>query len=252
MLPSIASFPDLSFFLPFSPAVIRPPMTEPIHFCGQIEAVRGNQGRWQKALRGEVITWRWAGPPLPQLGDREVHAAVEEALANISSCAGLRFAQTRQGMTADITMHTGPIDGPKGILAYSHLATGDDRPLSQKYDRDEKLVIAVRPPQGYLDFLAILTHEWLHALGLDHDREGSGALMEPAYVPGRRTLQPPDVVRLQGLYGSPLPSLPPSPPPTAGGAGSQVEIQLDGPRRVVLQVSDARQIVIPGYKVVRE
>ena len=94
------------------------------------------------------------------------------------------------------------IDGSGQVLAWSEFPAGT-RSVTQKYDTSERFVVAESPTWPQIDLLAVACHEIGHALGLDHDREGSGSLMEPVYKPGRRVPQQRDIMRIQALYGIP-------------------------------------------------
>lgn len=188
-------------------------MTAPVYFCGSLDvrAVRGAAAAWRK----REITWRVAGQ-LPGVGAETFRQAAAHSFAQWAAVTTLAFREASAGEAADVTVTAGPIDGAFGVLAWSELPDGTDRPLTQRYDTGDRFVLAERPQQGQVDLLAVMTHEVGHALGLEHDAADSGSLMAPTYVAGRRAPQANDVARIQQLYGKPArpqPPAPPQPPP---------------------------------------
>lgn len=198
------------------------------HFCGVSEAQAFRAGPWRK----REITWRWAGD-LPGLSLADCRGAAAEAFASWQAVCGLTFREV-QGAAADITMTTGPIDGPGQVLAWSHLSDGQDRPLLQKYDDGERFVIAVRPPRDRIDLVAVACHEVGHAIGFEHAARDSGDLMAPTYKPGLRTPQQGDQARARAWYGPPLPQPGPAPP---------------GVEPAVVTIFDAAGRVLASYKL---
>jgi hypothetical protein len=72
-------------------------------------------------------------------------------------------------------------DGPRNILAYSELSDGTLVAKEQLYDNAENWGIAENPPASMIEMVRVAAHEIGHALGLEHDHVGTGALMEPTY-----------------------------------------------------------------------
>lgn len=207
-------------------------MDETLHFCGCTESVLAQIGTWGK----RTLTYSINGS-LPTLSAEEFAQAVGEAFANWEAVCGLTF-RPANGERADIVITTGRIDGSGQVLAYSGLPDGSDRPLSQKYDTSERFKNAKNPGQGYIDIVAVATHEIGHAIGLDHSPQGSPDLMAPIYQPGRRTPQAGDVQRIQALYGPPRPATP-DPTPVPG-------------QPIVIRIWGAERIEVEGYRVTKE
>lgn len=181
-----------------------------IRFCGTIEHVRGSGSRWGKPLLLYAIRGQ-----LPGISDADVRAAYAQAFTFWQEVCGLTFSPGTFER-ADIRASTGRIDGPMGVLAWSELPPGDNRPLAQMYDNSERFTLSETPGRGQIDLVAVATHEIGHALGLDHSREGTGDLMEPTYQPGRRKPQRGDIQRIQQLYGPPVLD-----PTKGGGSGDE-------------------------------
>lgn len=201
----------------------------PLYFCGTNDPLIASVVRgWGK----REILWGVQGG-LPGVGGQDFVAAAHDAFASWEALIPRRLRPAQVGEPVDILLTTGRIDGPQGVLAWSELPDGSDRPLVQKYDTSEKYVNAAQPPRGKIDLLAVCCHEIGHALGLAHADAGSADLMAPAYQPGRRTPQPGDALRIQRLYGAA------APPPEPG-------------RTITIIIAGAESIRIPGYKVIRE
>lgn len=198
------------------------------YFCGCTETMMENIVAWNK----KELTVSVAGT-LPTLSREEFAGAVRQALDSWSAVCPLKF--TLSSDNPDIIITTGTIDGPSKVLAWSELPDGSDRMLRQRYDTSERFVIAKNPAMNTIDIVAVLTHELGHALGLDHAPQGSPDLMAPIYQPGRREPQDGDIKRIQKFYGKPIPDSPTNP---------------NDP--IVIKVYDAREIQIPGYKVIKE
>ncbi len=207
-----------------------------LYFCGTVvNFTLDATTAWNK----RHLTWTWSGS-LPGMSPADIDAAFHQAFANWQGVCGLTFEKAN-GASADIMATTGPIDGPGKVLAWSELPNGSDRPINQKFDSGDSFVLAVAPPRGKIDLLAVATHEIGHALGLEHAAAGSPDLMAPIYQAGRRTPQPGDVARMQGLYG-PATAPPPVLPPPPGGSTDVITILIRG----------AQEIRIPGYTVSKE
>lgn len=210
-----------------------------VHFCGCRDRSLGLVAELAGAWRRRHLKWKIEGS-LPSAPLSVFRAAVKEACDYWQAVCGLTFAEAGPGERADIVITTGQIDGSGGTLAWSQLPQGDDRPLTQKYDTSERFVIAAAPKAGQIDLVAVVCHEFGHALGLDHDRPNSGSLMAPTYRPGLRKPQQEDVARMQRLYGPPSQPPAPEPGPTPGGS------------TITIEIINADYIRIPGYRVTKE
>jgi predicted Zn-dependent protease len=178
-----------------------------ICYCGTpaFDLAAGAPARWSKSQ----LLWS-VQTDLPGVLHDAFRAAIAEALAAWAAVCGMTFAEAPSAAQADILIATGPIDGPQGILAYSELPPAS--PVHQKYDTGEQWRTAAG--QG-IDLPTVACHELGHALGLDHDAQGSGSLMAPYYDPNVSKPQPRDIARAVALYGPPrqTPPSPPAPPP---------------------------------------
>lgn len=132
--------------------------------------------------------------------DRATIAATYDAAAAAwAAICGIAFVRVSDPDIADIVAHTGPIDGPFGVLADSELPCGASASttLSQLFDDAE--------PWSQEDLsilLACITHELGHAIGLEH-LPGVGALMDPVIHPGVSAPQSPDIAEARRRYGLP-------------------------------------------------
>ena len=198
-------------------------------FCGTSDSITAEQiAAWRK----KVVYWQILGD-LPGISRDSFKSAIFQAFASWQAVCDLSFAEAGNS-SPDIIITTGRIDRSGGVLAWSELPDGSDRQLQQKYDTSESFVIAMSPPRGKIDLLAVATHEIGHALGLEHAANGSPDLMAPIYQPGRRTPQPGDVARIQKLY--PKVMIPDPVPPTEETT-------------VVIRITGATRISVDGYKV---
>lgn len=181
-------------------------MKDPLVFCGNCQralalgAEAATDSRWAK----KDLAVRIASD-LPGILRSVFTAECKRALDAWSAAADLRFTIV-EGGAADITITTGPIDGPGGTLAWSELAAGL-RALQQKYDTAERWEVSI-------DLYLVILHELGHALGLQHDVQNAQAVMAPRYNGSLSKLQPRDVARIQALYGAPR--VDPTPPPDGG------------------------------------
>jgi hypothetical protein len=177
-----------------------------VHFCSAGPALAGAAvAGWKK---GE-ITWTISGI-LNNFDQGQFLNTAREAFAAWDAVIPKTFKEAEVGFAADLLITTGPIDGPGGVLAWSHLPDGSDRQLLQRYDKGDNYVYSAAPPRGKIDLLAVMIHEIGHAIGLEHAAQNSPDIMAPTYKAGLRSLQPGDIARIQRLYGA---SSPPPPPP---------------------------------------
>lgn len=163
--------------------------------------------QWSKTS----LTWSVAGN-LPGLTLEMLNTIYAEAWEAWVAVCGITAARILiQG--ADVNKTTGRIDGPGGVLAWSELPSGDDRPLTQRYDNSESW------DQNFLRVVA--SHEIGHALGLPHLARGN--LMQPTYDPTITKPQAGDIAEIQRRYGPPKTRPVPEPaPPLNPGAADKI------------------------------
>ncbi|XP_077397868.1 uncharacterized protein LOC144033558 [Festucalex cinctus] len=182
------------------------------HFAGK--------PKWNKRL----ITYRIT-QYTPDLNQRQVDETIAQAFQLYSDVIPLDFKQINSG-TADIMIlfkggYHGdfyPFDGAGGVLAHAN-SPGRQQGGDTHFDDDEQWTLTQRG----VNLLLVASHEFGHALGLDHSRDRS-ALMFPTYkyvnTNGYR-LPDDDRRGVQALYGSrtqeptkaPKPNPPPQPEP---------------------------------------
>lgn len=189
--------------------------------CGVSDVQRATaDAKWRKHDLAYHIAARVGG-----LEPSVVDHVIQQAFQAWAHVADLRFTRAAQQQGADLVLSTGKgsragFDGPGGTLAWAQLPAGNDQPLLMRFDLGETWT---NDPTADIFLLAVAAHEFGHLLGLDHDSQGSGALMAPFY--NRRTYAPQakDIQRIQGLYGPPRHDPPPPP-----GRKTILTIELDG------------------------
>jgi len=186
-------------------------------FCALPDVLESREeARWRKNKLTIAVTGN-----LPALSKPQRLEAIALALGWWSEIIDLSFTISDDGITADITMGAGSIDGAGGTLAWSELPNGNDRPLQQKYDSAERFVVAEQMTGGTIDLARVICHEVGHALGLTHLR--AGCLMAPTVSASIRKPQAGDVEAILALGYAPArrqplpppPGPPPLPPPAA-------------------------------------
>lgn len=199
--------------------------------CGIEDTLDARDTRWQKT----TLAWGIEAG-LPGVLLDTFRAVARQAFASWSAVAGLTFIEAASTDMADIVIGTGSIDGALGTLAWSELPPS--QPCHQRYDTGETWSVDGTPTGKEIELLAVMAHEIGHALGLQHDAQGSAALMAPYYSPKVLGPQARDVSRIQVLYGPPKAvPVPPVTPPT-------------GPASVItIVITNADRIEIPGYNV---
>jgi hypothetical protein len=158
----------------------------------------------------------------------ELTAATQETLGAWAAVSPLTFTEIADvgppvdgsrypvGQSAQLRYGHVRIDGPSNTLALTVSPSDDGRGGDSRFDDSETWTVHPSGPHipgGPIDFLETATHEFGHALGLDHqpaDGPGGGpAVMNPFYAglfsgPGTAHLLPDDVAGIRSLYGAGL------------------------------------------------
>jgi hypothetical protein len=131
---------------------------------------------------------------------------------------GANFDSTYQGLAPDpggtddnVFSELGGLSG--GTLAFCELPAGDGWRI--RFYRDVTWYDGPGPPpplgNGHKDLQGVATHEYGHALGLDHSTISVELTMFPGsstdFV-GRRSLEPDDIAGIQAVYGVKSPTKP--------------------------------------------
>lgn len=194
--------------------------------CGVPEHARTGTVRWGKTQLTIGVQQYVTG--LDRLSQDQ---AIADLCAELSGYCDLTLTRSREYDRADIVI-TASASRREGlgtkhdVLAYAYMpgSASWDSPLQIVFDLAEQWIVDPRLPGTLWD--AVLWHEFLHALGLDHSTIRT-ALESPYYQSGvRRPVDPDDITRLQALYGPPKQQQP---------AGESVRVGID----------------LAGYKLVR-
>jgi matrix metalloproteinase-14 (membrane-inserted) len=144
---------------------------------------------------------------LPGISTRDAAKLIRTAANSWADRAGISIAESRTRSKADIYIDYGlgrkyGFDGPGNTLAWAELPCEPvDIQLRMMFDWEEPWSPDLSKRAGVF-FLAVATHEFGHAFGLDHS-EKSSDLMAPFYNPQIYLPQHGDIVRIQKLYGPP-------------------------------------------------
>lgn len=156
------------------------------------------------------LTWCLTG--LVEGVDPQRQRVLTQAVfAAVSAACGLTFAETDAASNPDIRMGSGTLDGRGNVLAWSEVATGDDRPLRQMYELNEGwsgALVAAELRPGEVPLFICRLHEVGHALGVLHSTDPND-VMYP-YL-STANWQPTGwfLAELQSRYGPPpVPVLP--------------------------------------------
>jgi hypothetical protein len=186
------------------------------HVCGVGEQLNETP-RLEARIPGPKIFWTVQPKAYPEFGlDLEdVVGAFTDAWAAWDKGAVINATYVPWGspnQPTNVASHFKFIDGPGNVLAWSELADGTKRTLTQRYD-DEKWSREAK--SGRISMKQVAMHEIGHALGLQHDANNSGALMAPVLNSKINDPTPRDFERLFAL-GYDRRVVPPTPPSDGG------------------------------------
>jgi hypothetical protein len=139
-----------------------------------------------------------------RLGQVDIEEAADSANKGWNNVCGIHMHMHANPRTAHIRMTTGSIDGPSGTLGWSELPCGFSaeqwKQVTQKYDVDERWVIAINPPSDRIDAVRVVMHELGHGIGISHISDGN--LMAPMYSDAIYLPQRGDTMEAIYRYGS--------------------------------------------------
>lgn len=202
-------------------------------------------GRWDRDFE---VTYAYRFRRTPDGGDSlaaaQVRAAFEALARATHAHCGLRVKFTEDFDRANVYCIDHARDGQHGVLADMMLpgpgVVGAGHRCQGRFDWGEAWGLRTRAnpdlPHGRaIDFMNVLWHEFLHALGLGHTPGSGQEVMNPMYWPAPHEfvagpwLGPRDTGYLQGAYGPPRQAPPPPPPPPPPGDPDAAPIlELDG------------------------
>lgn len=180
-----------------------------VRFCGLPDRPseaepQGKLCRWQD----KHITWTWTGGDDLGVPQDQVTRCAEIAWQRWVDVCGIVAERVDDASKADVVMGAGigREAGPSGTLAWSELpCSPTDRQLQQRYDTEERWVIAeTGTPHNGIDLVRVMCHEIGHAIGLPH--QPAGNLMAPMY--SAQVWQPQayesSIVSQRRMYGPPV------------------------------------------------
>lgn len=203
-------------------------------FCAMVLPLqaKGTRARWDHTRwNGKA----WVGEPanmqltyhvvseLTGLTRQQTDAAFAEALKYWTDVCAVVFTPIQDAKTANVLIKVDRIDGESSTLAWAELPAGPDTPKTQldsMYDSGEPWVDSADPPNGRIDAVRVICHEFGHILGLDHGPDGN--LLAPYYDRSIRRPQAWDISEVQVRYGQPVPVTPTTPTVPPAGPPQQV------------------------------
>lgn len=181
--------------------------------CGMPDLI-GNECQWPH----KDITYR-SVLTLPGLSAEQAIAAADEAAAQINAVCGAKLR--RVDAAANIMARSGRgqadgLDGRSGTLGYAY------RPCGKKETGSVNVVFDADENWNYSMAVAVICHEFGHAVGLPHLPNGN--LMQPYYSAGITKLQAGDIAELVKRYGQPVAT--PTPAPDPGEVRTKVTVTI--------------------------
>ena len=153
--------------------------------------------RWEKADRGEPVTWtvRRTGIPVAAgVNYSQIREAYTRITGEISAASGIIFKELPDAI-GDIHVSFKSIDGKGKILAQAYYPNNNP---ACGLCGDIRIDSAER--WTFDDFYSAAFHEFLHAIGIPHAPTSGGKnLMEP-YFTGLQVLGPWDLTELRSRY----------------------------------------------------
>lgn len=189
--------------------------------CGLTDAAfaRSMVPKWGK----RKLTWILQ-TPLPQVGERQQIAILDDAFGSWSRVCPLTFERVEDERHADIVVGCGrgrraDFDGPSGTLAWAGLPSSEafDGQLPLMFDMDEEWGSGIK-------LLNVAAHEIGHNLGISHGPKG--ALMAAVYSPAVAAPQAWDKQEAVWRYGA-APTTP-APQPTPSAKPDEVVARING------------------------
>lgn len=196
----------------------------------------------------------WIGDEFTKEEQRQV---VRELADSVERNCDLKFTEVSSTNQANIVMGVGQgaaddFDGSNGVLGWMQLPTKNSRQVQGKLDTAEFWKKVGSRAQGIVA-RAVLAHEFFgHGLGLVHENNPAD-LMNPYYSPNIYDLTPRTIQRLVSMYGAPKTSPAPTPTPVPVPNPTPVP-QPSNPGEKTLSITftgDIKQIILPGYSVIR-
>lgn len=199
--------------------IINPPV------CGTHEAVSREAARWGKTS----LTWH-IKDTAPGWEAAAWKAIVNQAMEAWDGVCGITIAEATSGQYPDVVVSWGrgrqqQFDGRGNVQAWCELPSGDDRQIWCRVDGDDS--------GGWdaLTALKVMTHEFGHAMGLEHSNSRAD-LMYPT-LGNPSTPQPGDIARVVAMYGPEETPKPPPPPPPPQPGKYRLIIESDSPIKIV-------------------
>jgi Matrixin len=135
---------------------------------------------------------------------------ISNALAAWSAVANIQFVQVADnglafnaaGATGDIRIGAHTFDGPSAVLAHGYYPPPNGTSASGDVHFDRQENWGCSPGSGVIDIGIVATHEFGHAIGLDHEPTIT-AIMNPFYNASVAVPQADDITAASSIYGTP-------------------------------------------------
>jgi hypothetical protein len=165
----------------------------------------------------------------------EIRSAIQAAFKAWADVTPLTFTEVSSGR-ADITIEFGSIDGPLNVLGQACPPSSPCAGQTQ-FDAEEPWTLGAASGRREISLLAVLTHEFGHAIGLLHSND-TRALMYAAYSPYNLKPGADDIRGAQRLYGAGTGGVAgPTPVP-----GQPTDSNGDGQPEVRAKITDERYV----------